>query len=172
MLFSGSTVKLGSNAIYGYLTHPDRNTVDLSLAWDNGSKTGANILADVVAMLAAARADLMFGPFVLYIPGAYETVLDKDFGTGGDTRTIRERLLALSGLSAIKVADRMPANNVVLVQLSRETVDMAVAQGISVLQWDEKAGLYELLQGARVLGASRQVGHRGHCGVVHLRVAA
>lgn len=173
MLFAGAPVRVdGSNAVYGYTTHPDRNTVDLTKNWNANDKTGQNILDDVLAMMAAARADFMFGPFTLYIPGVYETVLDKDFSPGtSDNRTIRERLLSLNGLQEIKVADRLTAHNVVLVQMTRETVDMAVAQDISALQWDEKAGLMAYFKVLACWVPRVKSDFDGRSGVVHLRAA-
>ena len=173
MLFSGSAVKVdGTNAVYGYLTHPDRNTVDLSKNWTANDKTGAEILVDVQAMLAAARADLKFGPFVLYIPGAYETVLDNDYVTGAtDRRTIRERIMQLNGISAITVADRMPANNVVLVSLERETVDLAMGQDISAIQYEVQGGLLSKFKVLAIWAPRIKSDFDGRCGVVHLRAA-
>ena len=147
MLFSGSTIILDSNPIYGYVTHPDRNTVSLAMQWTNGSKTGALILADVQAMLAAARADLYFGPFTLYIPAAYEGKLDDDFNPAtSDTRTIRQRIMMLEGIAEIKVADRMPAHTCVLVQLTTDVVDMAIAQDVTTVSWQAMGGLQELFK--------------------------
>ncbi len=173
MLFAGAAVKTdGSNAIYGYTNHPDRNTVDLSKNWTANDKTGAEILADVIAMLAAARADLMFGPYELYIPAAYETVLDKDYAPGtSDNRTIRQRLMALNGISDILVADRLTANNVVLVQMQRETIDLALAQDIATIQWDERGGLVSKYKVLACWAPRVKSDFDGHCGVVHLRAA-
>jgi len=144
MLFSGSAIQVDGSTIYGYVTHPSRNTVTLSEQWTASGKTGAEILADVQAMLTAARADLNFGPFTLYIPGAYETVLDNDFNPGtSDTRTVRQRIMALEGIAQIRVADRIPAHTVVMVQLTKNVVDLAMAQDITTISWQSMGGLQE-----------------------------
>lgn len=169
MLFAGAAIQVDGASIYGYTTHPDRNTVVLSVQWTNGAKTGAAILADVQAMLAAARADSMFGPFMLYIPAAYEGKLDDDFNPAtSDTRTIRQRILALGGIEGIQVADRMPAHNVVLVQMVKQTVDMAIAQDITTIQWDERGGMVSEYKVMAVWVPRIKSDYDGRCGVVHL----
>lgn len=173
MLFAGAAVQVdGSNKVYGYTTHPDRNTVDLSLVWDDNTKTGANILTDVQTMLAAARADKMHGPFMLYIPRDYETKLDNDYVTGAtDRRTIRERIMQLNGIIDIRVADRLADDNVVLVQMTRETVDLAIAQDITTIQWAEKGGMVSEFKVMAVWVPRVKSDFEGRSGVVHLRPA-
>lgn len=169
MLFAGNAIQVDGSTIYGYTTHPDRNTVALAMQWTNVAKTGVNILADIQNMLAAARADSMFGPFTLYIPGAYETKLDDDYAPGtSDSRTIRQRILALSGIREIKVADRLANHNVLLVQLTRDVVDMAIAQDISTVQWQQMGGLLEDFKVMAVWVPRVKSTFEGDSGVVHL----
>lgn len=170
LVINGTTaIKVANAQVYGYLTFPNRNTVDLSEQWTAAGKTGAEIVADVQAMLAAARADNRHGPFVLYIPGEYEGRLDDDYNPGtSDTRTIRERIMALNGISRITVLDRLPNHNVLLVQLDRETVDWAEGQGITTLQWDIKGGLQPHYKVMTVGGPRFKSDYDGRCGYVHL----
>lgn len=169
MLFAGKAITVDGATIYGYTNHPDRNTVSLAMQWTNASKTGALILADVQAMLAAARADFMFGPFTLYIPNAYEGKLDDDFAPGtSDDRTIRERLMQLSGLREIKVADRQANHNVVLVQMAPEVVDIAIAQDITTVQWQTMGMLQEQFKTMAVWSPRIKSDFDGRSGVVHL----
>jgi hypothetical protein len=170
LVINGTTaIKLGNAQVYGYRTFPGRNTVDLVEQWDNLATTGQDILEDVQAMLAAARADNRHGPFVLYIPGEYEGRLDDDFNPGtSDTRTIRERIMALAGISRITVLDRLPNHNVLLVQLDRETVDWAEGQGITTVQWDMLGGLQPHYKVMTVGGPRFKSDYDGRCGYVHL----
>lgn len=169
MLFSTSAVTVDGGTIYGYTSHPNRNTVALPLAWTNGGKTGLLILVDVQAMLAAARADNFYGPFTLYIPAAYEGVIDNDFSPGtSDNRTIRERIMQLSGIADIKVADRMPANNLVLVQMTREVVDMAIAQDITTVQWEVNGGMQQQFKVMCVWVPRVKSDYDGKSGIVHM----
>ncbi|MDA8114404.1 MAG: encapsulin, partial [Acidithiobacillus sp.] len=63
MLFQGaSSYAYGGGTLYGYLDHPQRNIVTLTLNWDNASKTGENILDDVKSMKQASIDAKHYGP--------------------------------------------------------------------------------------------------------------
>lgn len=167
MLFAGNSIQVNGETIYGYTTHPQRNTHSLGTAWDAESDN-ANILADVIAMMDKARADGYYGPYNLYIPSDYEGVMDEDFQAGsGDIRTVRQRLLQLNGLNAIKVADRLADNNVVLVQMTRDVVDLAVAQDITTVQWDEQGGMVAQFKVMAVWVPRVKNDFDGNSGIVH-----
>lgn len=169
MLFSGDAIQVDGSVIYGYLNHPDRNTVAITTSWTNSGKTGAQILVNVQAMLAAARADYYFGPYTLYIPGAYEGKLDDDFNPGtSDTRTIRQRIMALEGIAEIVVADQLPTDNVVLVQLERDVVDMAIAQDITTVQWDTQGGMQQNFKVMAIWVPRVKSTLDGQSGIVHM----
>lgn len=172
MLFAGAAIQVDGSTIYGYTTHTHRNTVDLVLAWDDPSITGQDIYDDVEAMVAAARADNYYGPYTLYIPGEYEGVLDRDFApASGDTRTIRQRLLLISGIAEIVVADRLADANVVLVQMTRDVVDLAIAQDINTVQWQMDGGMQERFKVMAVWVPRIKSDYDGKSGIVHLRAA-
>ena len=144
MLFAGKPIVVDGKEIYGYTNHPQRNTESFSdVAWDQ-TTDNENIFADVQAMMDAARDDNYYGPFTLYVPGNYESTLEEDFKPGsGDTRTVRERLLQINMLDNIVVADRLADDNVVLVQLTSDVVDLAVAQDVTTVQWSNDGGMSE-----------------------------
>lgn len=170
LLFSSNATKVEGGTIYGYTNHPNRNTVTLGTGWADTGATGQTILDDVLALLAAARADLMFGPFTLYIPGEYETILDDDYKAGanaGDTRTIRERILQLNGIEEIKVADRLADDNVILVQMTSDVVDLAMAQDITTVQWAEQGGMQERFKVMAVWVPRVKSDYDGRSGIVH-----
>ena len=167
MLFAGQSVTVDGSTIYGYTTHPDRATASMSTAW--GSATGAQILTMVQAALTAARAKRMFGPFTMYIPTAYEGVLDGDHAPGtSDNRTIRQRILQLSLIRDIKTADRLATGNVLLVQLTKDVVDLAMAQDITTVQWTTNGGLVEDFKVMAVWVPRVKSTYDGQCGVVHI----
>lgn len=168
MLFMGAPVRVDGATIYGYLNHPDRNTIDMSTGW--ATATGAEIVADVQAMLQAARDARHYGPFVLYIPGSTEGRLDEDY-RDNDTRTLRERIMALAGISDIVTADFLPADNVVLVQMTRDVVDLAIAQDITTVQWSIMGGMQEEFKVMAVWVPRIKSTYDGDSGIVHLRPA-
>lgn len=174
MLFSGTPITVEGGTIYGYRNFPGRATVNLATVWT--SATPAGIKADVQAMLAAARANRFYGPFTLYIPAVWEGVLDEYFTIGdaaaGITSvglTIRQAMLALSGISEIKVVDLMGATEAVLVQLERDVVDLAVAQDITTLSWQAMGGMQERFKVMACWVPRIKSDFDGRCGIVHLR---
>jgi len=169
LLFSTSTIQVDGGIIYGYLNNPQRNTVSLALVWDHATAVGADILDDVQQMLTAARDDNFHGPFMLYIPGEYETALDDDFDfTSADTRTTRERIMQLNGIMGIQVADRLANANVVLVQMTVDVVDLAMAQDITTIQWESKGGMQQNFKVMAVWVPRTKSDYDGKSGIVHL----
>jgi hypothetical protein len=136
MLFTDTTYAFGGGSIYSYLSEPNINTVALPLAWDNASKTGALILTDVLNMKQASIDAYHYGPWKLYVPTAYETVLDGDYDTVTPGTTIRERILKISGITGIQVVDTMPADTVVLTQMTSDVVRLVRGMGIQNVEWE------------------------------------
>lgn len=169
MLFNGGKT-FASMPIYGYTTHPDRNTVDLTTAWDDPGVNGEEILADVLTMIAAAEADRMFGPFWLYVPSNYSVKLEADFKANSD-RTIRQRLLEVDRLERVTVVDQLAEDNVVLVQATQDTVVMVIGENLQTVQWDVSGGFRINFKGFTIQVPLIRSDSDQHCGVVHLRTA-
>ena len=129
------------NTIYSYLNHPDINSVSLDLEWDDSAKTGAQIVADVLAMKQASIDAFHYGQWMLYIPTAYETKLDEDYSTAKGSNTIRERILKIAGISGIKVVDKLTADNVVLVQMTSDVVRLVRGMGLTNVQWQTEGNM-------------------------------
>ena len=164
----------GRNAIYGYLNHPDRNKVafESSLGWDSASKTAAGILKDVVAMKQASLNAFHYGPWMLYVPTAYETVLDKDYDTTTATgRTIRERIKQIAGVKDIKVMDTLTAGNVSLVEMNTDTVRLVNGMQIQVVQWKSEGNLLNSFKIMCIMVPQIRSDQDGHCGITHMAVS-
>lgn len=141
MLINGtSSYTYGGGTIYGYEDFPDRQTVTLSINWDDSTKTGSDILDDVVNMKQKLINNRHYGPYLLKIPTAYETLLDKNYSSNYQG-SIRERLLKISGIEDIIVADTLSANTVVLVQMTSDVVRIIDGLSLRVVEWDLNGGL-------------------------------
>jgi uncharacterized linocin/CFP29 family protein len=168
MLFAGDPIVVEGATIYGYTNHPDRNQVDMAVSWASIAQAdNDDIVADASAMLQAARNDRHYGPFIMYIPAAYEFKLDQDY-RASDNRTLRQRLLSLGGLQDIKIADFMATDNVVLVELDRMTVDLATAQDITTVQWSHMGGMQERFKVMAIWVPRLKSDFDGRSGIVHL----
>jgi hypothetical protein len=140
MVVSGWPVLYGGMPIYGLTTAPYRNIGALGAQWTNPATTGAEILADVQAMIAALQGDLFYGPYVLYVPLTYYNRLNEDYKDLSDL-TILQRLLQLPQLSDIKPTEFLPNHNVILAQMTQDVVDIVDGFPPTVIQWDEHAGM-------------------------------
>jgi hypothetical protein len=137
MLFGAtSLLTYGGGTIYTYLTEPNRNTQTLSQNWDASGKTGAEILTDILTAKQTLINDRYYGPYVVYIPTAYETVLDEDYDVSGSSlKTIRQRILDIENVDRITVVDRLPANTVLVVCMNRNVVDLVDGMPLQTVQW-------------------------------------
>lgn len=140
MLFTATSYAFGGGTIYSYLNHPDRNTVTLTTDWDDAAMTGALIVKDVLKLKQASIDDLHYGPWMLYIPTAYETTLDGDYdNTRGNT--IRERILSIANIKGVKVIDTLTADNVLLVQMTSDTVRLVKGMPIQNVEWSAEGNM-------------------------------
>lgn len=178
MLFNTSQTPFafGGGYIYSYLDHPSRNTGSLTGAWTG--LTGAQIVTDVRNMKQASINDRHYGPWELYIPTAYETVMDMDYDASTPGTTVRERITfnpatkkGISGIEDVKTIDSLPAGNVLLVEMNQRTVRLIRGMGIQVVQWQVGSSLspteYKVLT---IQVPQVRADQSGKCGIIHYSV--
>ncbi len=146
MLFNGSTVAPSGTAVAGYTTASSRITGSVTAAW--ASATGAQILADALAMISDAEDENYFGPFQFYTNISAIQNLRNDFKTNSD-KTIIERLEQIDAFAGIKGNASLTAETVA-VQLTSDVVDLSVGADITTVQWEEMGGL---IQNFKVMAA-------------------
>jgi uncharacterized linocin/CFP29 family protein len=141
-LVNGSDVVLGGNGLPGYTSFAARESLSFgSGPWDE--LTPANIqdaVRDVLNARTALRDNGFTGPYVVYVSSDFDGVLDDDYKAFSD-RTLRERLLAIEGVNAVRVLASLPDQSVLMVQLTRSVVQMPVGQDITTVTWDRMGGL-------------------------------
>lgn len=161
----GETGDDSRNSIYSYLDHPDRNTGSLTGAWT--ALTGAQIITDVVNMKQASISDKHYGPWMLYVPTGYETVLDKDYDATTPGTTIRERILKIAGIKGVKVIDTLAAGTVLLVQMTTDTVRLVRGMGIQVVEWQTEGQFITKYKVLTIAVPQVRSDQDGNCGVIH-----
>jgi len=145
MLFKKLTYSFGEkdshnhNTIYSYVNHPDRNQISLIHAWNDSATTGKDIVDEVISWKQVSIDDRHYGPWQIYIPPAYETVLDEDYvGATPDTapsNTIRQRIMNISGITGIKVIDTLAADTVLFIQMTPDVVRLVQGLPIQNIEW-------------------------------------
>jgi uncharacterized linocin/CFP29 family protein len=168
MLFQGGKT-FGGNTIYGYTNHPNRNTASFGTngAWSAAAKTGENILTDVLTMITALEADRMNGPYWLYVPGNSSVKLENDFKSNSD-KSIRSRLLEVDRIAAIRVADQLPADNVILVQATQDVVALVNGESLQTVQWDIEGGFVVKFKAFAIQVPLIRADATGRSGVLHM----
>lgn len=164
MLFAGSTVLGTNNTIYGYLTAPNRSTGSVTASWT--SATGTQILTDVLAMIGAAKAKNQYGPYMIYVPSEVFTAMGADFKAATD-RTIMERILAIPGISGIKESKDLSASNIIMIQLTRDVVDMVDGMQPTTVEWESHGGMVTNFKVMAIMVPRLKYDYINQSGVVH-----
>ncbi len=138
ILFSGVTVGGTNGTIYGYTTATNRNTGSVTASW--ATATGAQIIGDVLAMINKAVADNMYGPYMLYVPYAAYVHMADDYKSESD-RTILERVKAVPGIIDVRPTSNLSGTNVIMVQMTRDVVDMINGIQPTMVMWESHGGM-------------------------------
>ena len=188
MLFGDQEYSYGGGTIYSYMNFPHANTgVQVKAAlgddatvlkkWD--TLTEEQIVQQVIAMKQTSLNDKFFGPWNLYIPSAYETILDEDYKvSGGKVITIRDRLMAISGIRNIKVIDFMPADTVLLVQMTSDVVRVVRGMGLQNVEWSTEGNMVTKYKVMTIqvpqIRADQKVraDQKGKCGIVRVNLGS
>ncbi|MFI5222657.1 MAG: major capsid protein [Nitrospirales bacterium] len=137
----GQDLQVAGYKAPGLVNAPNAATQNLTLASWDATPVAATILAETMAMMAKLRANKKFGPYIMYVNTEVGAMMDNDYVTASPQNTIRERLLKLEGLSAIRTADLMPAAKVILVQMTKDVLDIVVGQRPTVIPWTSLSGM-------------------------------
>jgi uncharacterized linocin/CFP29 family protein len=172
LLFNGTpaigvTDRIGTlNTIYGYTTHPLRNTGLATGDWDDPTNGPMNVINTVQAMKSALRQDRYYGPYWLYI----NDINWRDVGTVFSTlqtRRVIEILQADPELASVKNSPRLISGDIILVDPKPRSVQWVEGAMIRPVEWDEKGILgtnYRIIgAGAPLIKSTTE----GQCGVAH-----
>ena len=177
MLFTDTTYGYGEtdsrtrNSIYSYVNFPDRNQLALSSnggSWTATAATGATIVASVLAMKQTSINNYFYGPWQLYIPTAYETVLDEDYDTVTPGTTIRERIMKIDGINGIKVIDTLAADNVLAVQMTSDVVRLVRGLGMQNVEWQTEGRFITKYKVLTLQVPQIRSDQNGKTGIVHM----
>jgi uncharacterized linocin/CFP29 family protein len=162
VLFTGaSSYSFGGGVIYGYLDEPNANSHTIVTDWDD---SGADPIADVLAMKQMLIDDRCYGPYMLYIPTNWETALDDDFKANSDL-TVRERILKIDSIMGIRVADRITADRAVLVQMTSDVIRVVNGLAITTVQWDTEGGMQVNFKVMAIQVPQTRHDQTGRCGI-------
>ena len=146
----GQELKVAGYSAPGLLNAPNAEAQNLTAAAWTTVPVGATVFTETQAMIKKLKDNKKFGPYRLYVGTQVGDALDADYNSGSaNPITIRQRLLQIEGLQAVRVADMMPAGNgaspsignkVALVQMTSDVIDMVVGQTPTVIPWTSLDG--------------------------------
>jgi hypothetical protein len=178
MLFTDTTYAFGEtdsrvrNKIYSYLNHPDRNQVSFGSVpgahWNDSGTSGKDIVDCVLALKQVSISAYHYGPWMLYIPTLYETVIDGDYDVVSPGVTIRERIMKIEGIKGIKIVDKLTADNVLLVQMTPDVVRLVRGFGLQNVEWNTEGGMVTKFKVMTIQVPQIRSDQNGKSGIVHL----
>jgi uncharacterized linocin/CFP29 family protein len=166
VLFAGSTIISGTGVIYGYTNFPSRITGAVTASWALAGTTGAQIVGDVLRMIAAAAAINRFGPFVIYVPVAVWVNLLNDFKVN-TTDTILARIMQIPGIEAIRPTTMLSASNILMVQMTPDTVDYIVGFQPMPIMWETHAGFMINFKIMAIMVPRMKADANNQTGIIH-----
>lgn len=171
MVFNGSSigaVKSSTNSytIPGLTTFSGRATTTIS-DWSLGGTTPETILSEIFAMVSKLETEnRRYGPFTLYIPGAYLSRFREDFKANSD-KTLMERVLDESSIKAVRASDVLAVGNVLLVQMTSDVLDLAIASDLTSVQWQSGSGWTNNFQTYAAWAPRLKSDYDGRSGICH-----
>lgn len=138
----GQDLKVAGYSAPGLLNAPGAEAQVLTAAAWSTAPVGSTVFTQVMAMIALLQANKKFGPYRLYVPTVVGNALDADYNSTNNAQglTIRQRLLQIESLQAVRVADLLPATKVILVQMTSDVVDIVVGQPPTIIPWTSLDG--------------------------------
>lgn len=138
LIFNGAKLAATNGNIYGLRTHPNRVAGSLTVSWATAS--GEQMVSDVLRMIDALVAKNQRGPFLLLVNTSVDTRMGNDYKANSD-KTIRSRIAEIPGIAGIMASSRVPIGEVMLVQLSQETIQMIDGIQPTVIAWNSHGGM-------------------------------
>lgn len=141
ILINGNTsIVVQGNSIPGYRTLAARDTGTAAAYGGGDFGTISNITPTFIGMLSTLAALRYYGPFNCYIHNTqYHQMLE--FYTDGSGQTALQRVLQLPQIGSVKPNDVMAtAGDLLMVQMSRNVVDVEIALTLENRQWEAPDG--------------------------------
>jgi hypothetical protein len=160
------TYTYGGGTVYGLTNFPGRTSVVLTnptvTNW-----TGALLVEEVLGMRQQSMDRKRYGPWVLYVSPNWAGVLDADYSATKGENTVRQRILAVEGISEIRQLDYLTGYQFVLVQMTAQNIRMVVGLDLTTIQWDTIGGMRQNFKVMALMVPQLRTDGDGNSGIVH-----
>jgi len=168
MLFNGSTKQLAGYPIYGYTTHPNRLTSTAAALGGGDFGTATNAYKTFVGALGALGAVGFEGPFNVYIAQTQYNQTLNQASTGYPKSELSLILESMPQISAVKQSFDLTAGELVFVQMDKEVIDLAIAEDITPVQWEEMGGMISKFRVMTAMAPRIKSDFNSAVGVLHI----
>jgi len=125
--------------IPGYRTLAARDTNTAAGYGGGDFGTISQVRPTFLGMMSALAAKRYYGPFGCYIANTqYHEMLDRH--TDGSGQTALETVETIPQIEFVKANDLIPDSELVMVQLTRDVVDLVIALSLENRQWESPDG--------------------------------
>ena len=159
----------GTRAAHGITNFPNRNTK--SLTDPTGTWEPKTLVTEVLDMKNISQQDGHYGPWQIYNGAGWDVYLDADYSDAKGDNTLRDRLNAIEGIQGCTTLDKLGEFDLVLVQMTSNTIRMADAVDITTLQWEEMGGMLQRMKVLAIMVPQVRADFEDKCGIVHGSVA-
>lgn len=165
MVLNGATgVVVNGATIYGLRNHPDINT-DTAANYGGGDwGTSTYPVKTVAGMVNAANNDYHYGPFNVFVAQTQYNQAAQTFYTDGSGDTELARILRLPLVNSVTMIPQLPDGNVLLVDMTRETLDWAEVFDVQTREWatpDGMTSIFRVMAAGVIRVKSRYGGQSG-----------
>ena len=168
LIFNGDKTKVAGYTISGFRTKSQRIQKTATECGGGDWATAENPYKSLVGAIGFLAAAGFYGPYGVYVARPQYTQSLHLLNSAGGSRNELAAMLEIPDISFITPADALPAENVIVWQLSADVADLAVGADISTVQWDELGGMLTQFRVMTALVPRIKHDSNGACGVLHM----
>ena len=171
LLINGDTnVNLNGNTIHGLTSHPDRNTNTATALGGGDFATISNIMPTFSGILSELKADNYRGPYGVFVADTQYDQMAFNVYSDGSGQSALNRVLQIPSIQFIDSSAWLDAGEIVVVNLSRDVVELAYVQQywpITNLEWTSGDGMQSNFKVMTVFAPMVKSDYSGRSGVFH-----
>lgn len=171
MIFNGDSLAMKGYSISGFTTKTERIQKTAAQCGGGDWATEGNPYKTINGAIGFLAAAGFPGPYGVYVARTqYHEALHR-LTDGSSLSELRAILNGMPEVQFMTAADALTAGSVVVWQLSADVADLAVAQDIVTLQWEQQGGMMTQFKVMTALVPRIKHDANGACGVLHVTSA-
>lgn len=111
-----------------------------------------------------------FGPYRVYVGPGWDAYLDRDYSTSGGNnpnQTLRDRVKKIRGIEEIVTLDHLSTYDMILVEMTTETIRAIVGLDTTIVQWETMGGMNVNFMVMSILVPQIRADKNSHTGIIH-----